>query len=79
MTDPADLPLWPDTVDAFYTDRACSPRLRRHPPLVGLHLPVAAAPPPRHAGGRVPHHTHAYLADNPLRAHARLRHFTVRL
>ena len=23
--------------------------------------------------------THAYLADNPLRAHARLRHFTVRL
>ena len=26
MTDPADLPLWPDTVDAFYADRACSVR-----------------------------------------------------
>ncbi len=26
MTDPADLMLWPDTVDAFYDDRACSVR-----------------------------------------------------
>ncbi len=26
MTDPADLLLWPDTVDAFYADRACSLR-----------------------------------------------------
>jgi hypothetical protein len=26
MTEPADLLLWPDTVDAFYADRACSLR-----------------------------------------------------
>jgi len=26
MTVPADLPLWPDSVDAFYADRACSLR-----------------------------------------------------
>jgi hypothetical protein len=26
MTAPADLPLWPDTVDAFYAQRACSIR-----------------------------------------------------
>ena len=26
MTEPADLLLWPDTVNAFYADRACSLR-----------------------------------------------------
>ncbi len=26
MSDPSALPLWPDTVTAFYADRACSIR-----------------------------------------------------
>jgi hypothetical protein len=26
LTDPADLPLWPDNVTDFYADRACSIR-----------------------------------------------------
>jgi hypothetical protein len=44
MSDFADLPLWPNTVDAFYADRACSDPVAPYPLSAQL---FADAPAPK--------------------------------
>jgi hypothetical protein len=53
MTDLGALPLWPDTVDAFYADRSCSIRSDRTRRSWGYAYRRLQAPPSRHAGRRV--------------------------
>jgi hypothetical protein len=64
MTDPVDLLLWPDRVDAFYADGSCSLPSAATRKTSGTRIGCrnASIPTNRFAGSRRPTHRHARLS-----------------